>query len=117
MPVNEDDFDFNERFAKLQAELKEQMLEEERLNVQVLENLKKVDLESAKTNTGFHLSNCPDGIMAEMDIISSRFLQTVGAVSGRRIWFADKAPPYAGQRRVLPAAPLTTTWRLSNLLT
>ncbi len=39
---DEDDFDFNERFNQLTAELKEQMVEEERLNVQILENLKKV---------------------------------------------------------------------------
>ena len=44
LPDNEDNFDFNERFTKLQAELKEQMLEEEKLNVQILENLKKVML-------------------------------------------------------------------------
>jgi type I restriction enzyme M protein len=44
LPDNDDDFDFKERFIKLEAELKEQMLEEERLNVQILENLKKVVL-------------------------------------------------------------------------
>jgi type I restriction enzyme M protein len=46
LPDDEDDFDFNERFTKLTAELKEQMLEEEGLNVQILENLKKVTLQS-----------------------------------------------------------------------
>ena len=46
LPDEEDDFDFNERFTQLQAELKEQMLEEERLNVQILDNLKKVVLNS-----------------------------------------------------------------------
>ncbi len=44
LPEEEDDFDFNERFTKLQAELKAQMLEEARLNKQVLENLKKLDV-------------------------------------------------------------------------
>jgi len=44
LPDEEDDFDFNERFTQLQAELKEQMLEEERLNVLILENLKKLKL-------------------------------------------------------------------------
>jgi len=44
LPDEEDDFDFNDRFTKLKAELKEQMLEEKRLNMQILENLKKVDL-------------------------------------------------------------------------
>lgn len=44
LPDDEDDFDFNERFTRLQAELKEQMQEEVRLNVQILENLKKVNL-------------------------------------------------------------------------
>ena len=48
LPDNEDDFDFNERFAKLTAELKEQMQEEERLNVQILENLKKVIINDNK---------------------------------------------------------------------
>ncbi len=49
LPDDEDDFDFNERFSKLQAELKEQMLEEEQLNAKILENLKKIELESANT--------------------------------------------------------------------
>lgn len=46
LPDDEDDFDFNERFTQLQAELKEQMVEEERLNVQILENLKKVAVQN-----------------------------------------------------------------------
>ncbi|MBN2710318.1 MAG: SAM-dependent DNA methyltransferase [Calditrichaceae bacterium] len=44
LPDDEDDFDFNERFTKLQAELQEQMQEEERLNARILENLKKIEL-------------------------------------------------------------------------
>ena len=44
LPDQEDDFDFNERFAKLTDELKEQMLEEERLNAKILENLSRVIL-------------------------------------------------------------------------
>ena len=42
LPDDEEDFNFEERFSKLQAELKEQMKEEERLNARILENLKKV---------------------------------------------------------------------------
>ena len=42
LPDDDDDFDFNERFSKLTAELKEEMLEEERLNSLILENLSKV---------------------------------------------------------------------------
>ena len=44
LPDDEDNFDFNERFTQLKAELKEQMIEEERLNILILENLKKVKL-------------------------------------------------------------------------
>ncbi|MDD4029654.1 MAG: N-6 DNA methylase, partial [Caldisericia bacterium] len=40
----EEDFDFNERFTKLRAELEEQMKEEERLNQMIKENLDKVKL-------------------------------------------------------------------------
>lgn len=40
----EEDFDFNERFTKLRAELEEQMKEEERLNQIIKENLDKVKL-------------------------------------------------------------------------
>ncbi|MBN1930715.1 MAG: SAM-dependent DNA methyltransferase [Desulfobacterales bacterium] len=38
----EDDFDFNERFGKLKAELEGQLKEESRLNVLILENLRRV---------------------------------------------------------------------------
>jgi len=48
LPDDEDDFDFNERFTKLQAELKEQMQEEERLNARILENLAKIELKNAE---------------------------------------------------------------------
>lgn len=41
----EDDFDFNERFAKLKAEFAEQLKEEERLNALILENLGKVKVD------------------------------------------------------------------------
>ncbi len=49
LPDDEDDFDFNERFTKLTAELKEQMREEERLNTLILENLKKIILQNDDT--------------------------------------------------------------------
>lgn len=42
LPDEEDDFDFGERFAALQAELAVQMAEEERLNGLIRENLAKV---------------------------------------------------------------------------
>jgi len=42
LPEDEDDFDFAERFAKLRAELEEQMKEEIRLNALIIENLEKV---------------------------------------------------------------------------
>lgn len=42
LPDEEDDFDFKERFTKLQAEFSEQLKEEERLNALILENLAKV---------------------------------------------------------------------------
>jgi type I restriction enzyme M protein len=44
LPVDEDDFDFNERFTALKAEFGEQLKEEERLNQLIAENLKKVKL-------------------------------------------------------------------------
>jgi len=44
LPEEEDDFNFEERFAQLTAELKEQMREEERLNDLILENLGKIEL-------------------------------------------------------------------------
>ncbi|VAX24484.1 Type I restriction-modification system, DNA-methyltransferase subunit M [hydrothermal vent metagenome] len=42
LPDNEDDFDFNERFTKLKAEFEEQIIEEERLNKVIKENLEKI---------------------------------------------------------------------------
>jgi type I restriction enzyme M protein len=42
LPDNEDDFDFKERFTKLKTEFKEQLKEEEKLNVLITENLGKV---------------------------------------------------------------------------
>lgn len=39
-----DDFDFKERFSKLNTEFEEQLVEEEMLNKAILENLKKVTL-------------------------------------------------------------------------
>lgn len=44
LPDDEDDFDFNERFTSLKVEFEEQLKEEEKLNVLILENLKKVKL-------------------------------------------------------------------------
>lgn len=40
----EDDFDFNERFTSLKAEFEAQLIEEEKLNALILDNLKKVKL-------------------------------------------------------------------------
>jgi len=45
LPDNEDDFDFNERFAKLKLELEEQLEEGVKLNSQILENLSKIKME------------------------------------------------------------------------
>jgi type I restriction enzyme M protein len=39
LALEEDDFDFNERFDMLKAEFAEQLKEEERLNALILENL------------------------------------------------------------------------------
>jgi len=44
LPEEDDDFNFNERFAKLKAEFQEQLKEEERLNRLIQENLEKVKL-------------------------------------------------------------------------
>ena len=44
LPDDEDDFNFTERFTKLQAELEEQMLEEIQLNKRISENLKRIVL-------------------------------------------------------------------------
>lgn len=45
---NEDDFDFNERFAGLRKEFEEQLKEEERLNALIIENLAKVVVNNGK---------------------------------------------------------------------
>ncbi|MCA9947463.1 MAG: N-6 DNA methylase, partial [Anaerolineales bacterium] len=45
LPDEEDDFDFAERFAALQAELEEQLAEEARLNALIRGNLAKVSLD------------------------------------------------------------------------
>ncbi len=44
LPDEEDDFDFNERFAQLKTEFEEQLKEEERLNALIAENLEKVKI-------------------------------------------------------------------------
>ena len=44
LPDEEDDFDFNERFTRLKTEFEEQLEEEEKLNLLIAENLKKVKL-------------------------------------------------------------------------
>ena len=44
LAVEDDDFDFNERFAKLKAKFEEQLKEETKLNAQIAENLGKVKL-------------------------------------------------------------------------
>jgi type I restriction enzyme M protein len=44
LPDDEDDFDFKERFLALKAEFEEQLMEEERLNALIIENLEKVKL-------------------------------------------------------------------------
>ena len=48
LPDNDDDFDFNERFTALKAELEEQLKEEARLNQIILENLSKIKLMDEK---------------------------------------------------------------------
>jgi type I restriction enzyme M protein len=45
LPDDEDDFDFNERFAALKTELEEQLKEEERLNKAIIENLSKISIQ------------------------------------------------------------------------
>ncbi len=45
---DEDDFDFNERFALLKAEFEEQLKEEAILNKQITENLLKIKLNEEK---------------------------------------------------------------------
>lgn len=44
LPVEEDDFDFNERFTRLKAEFEGQLDEEAELNRKILENLARVSL-------------------------------------------------------------------------
>jgi type I restriction enzyme M protein len=44
LPEDGDDFDFNERFSGLKKEFEAQLKEEEKLNVLILDNLKKVKL-------------------------------------------------------------------------
>jgi type I restriction enzyme M protein len=44
LPDEEDDFDFNERFAALKSDLEEQIREEERLNGVITANLAKIKL-------------------------------------------------------------------------
>ncbi len=44
LPDDEDDFDFNERFTSLKAELEKQLAEEEQLNKSILENLAKIKI-------------------------------------------------------------------------
>lgn len=44
LPDDDEDFDFNERFSKLKTEFEEQLKEEEKLNILIKENLKKVKL-------------------------------------------------------------------------
>ena len=46
LPDEEDDFNFEERFTALRNEFAEQLLEEERLNKLINENLAKIKLQS-----------------------------------------------------------------------
>ncbi|MBU1086898.1 MAG: type I restriction-modification system subunit M [Candidatus Omnitrophica bacterium] len=46
LPDEDDDFDFNERFTGLKKEFEEQLKEEEKLNLLIKENLKKVNLKA-----------------------------------------------------------------------
>jgi len=46
LPPDEDDFNFEERFTSLKAELKTQFTEEDKLNKIILENLSKISLEN-----------------------------------------------------------------------
>jgi type I restriction enzyme M protein len=42
LPDDEDDFNFTERFTKLQAELEQQMQDEAKLNERIRDNLSKL---------------------------------------------------------------------------
>lgn len=44
LPDDEDDFDFNDRFTSLKAELEKQLAEEEQLNKTILSNLAKIQI-------------------------------------------------------------------------
>lgn len=44
LPDDDDDFNFDERFTALKAELEEQLKEEARLNKVIAENLEKIKL-------------------------------------------------------------------------
>jgi len=46
LAVEDDDFDFNERFTSLKAEFEEQLKEEARLNKLILENLGKIEMKN-----------------------------------------------------------------------
>lgn len=45
LPDDDDDFDFNERFTKLKAEFDAQLIEEEKLNKLIKENLSKIQVQ------------------------------------------------------------------------
>jgi type I restriction enzyme M protein len=46
LAVENDDFDFNERFTSLKAEFEVQLKEEEKLNKFILENLGKIEVKN-----------------------------------------------------------------------
>lgn len=46
LPDEEDDFEFNERFASLKAEFEAQLEEEEKLNALILKNLGKIEVKN-----------------------------------------------------------------------
>jgi type I restriction enzyme M protein len=58
LPEEEDDFDFAERFAQLRAELAQQLVEEQRLNMLIEENLANVQLDLTNLQD---LSNLVEG--------------------------------------------------------
>jgi type I restriction enzyme M protein len=47
LAVEDDDFDFNERFSSLKTEFEEELKEETELNRKILENLARVRLKDA----------------------------------------------------------------------